>query len=215
MDTQRIAREIARELAELANPATPAMRAVRRRYSQLLRNAEPGEVVRIATLLVRRCRFVAYELLKEHKAAFQTLTVRQILELGEGLDSWGAVDCFACYVSGPSWRDGSLTTGVIRGWSQSADRWWRRAAVVSTVALSRRGGAEDVRKVVEICALAVPDRDDMVVKALSWALRELSKKHPKEARAFLAQHRSALASLVTREVQCKMDTGLKAPRRRE
>jgi 3-methyladenine DNA glycosylase AlkD len=87
--------------------------------------------------------------------------------------------------------------------------------LVSTVALSRLGQSDDIPKILEICSLAVPDRDPLIVKALSWALREVSKSHPKQAKAFLAQHSSALAALVSREVQCKIDTGLKAPRKRE
>jgi len=115
--------------------------------------------------------------------------------------------------SGPAWRDGRLSSAVIRGWAQSEDRWWRRAALVSTVALSRRGEVEDVRRGIEVCALAVSDRDDMVVKALSWALRELVKKHAREARRFLARHKGRLAARVTREVRNKIGTGLKNPRR--
>jgi 3-methyladenine DNA glycosylase AlkD len=183
----------------------------------LLAKAPSGVVVRIALLLARRtdfaCRFVAYEILQHHSAAFAGLTLDQLLKLGKGIDGWAAVDCFACYLSGPAWRDGRLSGAVIRGWAQSQDRWWRRAALVSTVALSRRGEVEDVRRVIEICALAVSDRDDMVVKALSWALRELAKKHEREARKFLAQHKGMLASRVIREVRNKIATGLKNPRR--
>jgi 3-methyladenine DNA glycosylase AlkD len=178
----------------------------------LLAKASPDVVIRTALRLANRssvtCRFVAYEIVQYHKA-FSSLTPEELLKLGEGIDSWAAVDCFACSLSGPVWRDGRLSNAVIRSWSQSEDRWWRRAALVSTVALSRRGDAEDVRRVVNICALAAPDRDDMVVKALSWALRELAKKHPDEASKFLTRHRDALAARVLREVQNKITTGAK------
>jgi 3-methyladenine DNA glycosylase AlkD len=53
----------------------------------------------------------------------------------------------------------------------------------------------------------------MVVKALSWAVRELAKKHPLQARSFIAQHRRVLAARVIREVENKLTTGLKTPRR--
>jgi 3-methyladenine DNA glycosylase AlkD len=213
---QRLANEIASRLAGLSSRTTPAARSIRREYSRLLAKARPELVVRIALLLAQRCefacRFVAYEIVQHHRAAFAGLTLDQLLKLGNGIDSWAAVDCFACYLSGPAWRDGRLSSAVIRGWAQSADRWWRRAALVSTVALSRRGEIEDVRRVIEICGLAVSDRDDMVVKALSWALRELAKTHAREARSFLARHRGSLASRVTRELQNKITTGLKNPR---
>jgi len=216
-DAQRLADEIASRLAELSSRTTPAARSVRREYSRLLAKAPPHLVVRIALLLARRtgfaCRFVAYEIVQHHSAASAGLTPGQLLELGDGIDGWAAVDCFACYLSGPAWRDGRLSSAVIRGWAQSDDRWWRRAALVSSVALSRRGEVEDVRRVTEVCALAVSDRDDMVVKALSWALRELAKKHVREARRFLAQHQESLAPRVSREVRNKLATGLKNPRR--
>jgi 3-methyladenine DNA glycosylase AlkD len=217
LDANRVANEIGSRLAGLSSQTTPAARSVRREYSRLLKEVAPDVVIRTALRLSNRdgvtCRFVAYEIVQHHKAAFTSLTLEDLLKLGTGIDGWAAVDCFACYLSGPAWRDGRLSSVVIRRWIKSADRWWRRAALVSTVALSRRGDAEDVRRVIEICALAVSDRDDMVVKALSWALRELAKKHPDEAGEFLARHRDALAARVTREVQNKIATGLKNPRR--
>jgi 3-methyladenine DNA glycosylase AlkD len=58
----------------------------------------------------------------------------------------------------------------------------------------------------------VADRDDMVVMAMSRALRELAKRDPGAARHFVAAHRDALAARVVREVGNKLTTGLKNPR---
>jgi 3-methyladenine DNA glycosylase AlkD len=79
----------------------------------------------------------------------------------------------------------------------------------NTVALSRRGLDDDVHRVVAVCTRLVGDREDLVVKALSWALRELSKKHPEQVRRFIAQHRKALAAHVIREVENRLPTGRK------
>jgi 3-methyladenine DNA glycosylase AlkD len=57
------------------------------------------------------------------------------------------------------------------------------------------------------------DRDDMIVKARSWALRELARKHKNAARSFLVHNRQTLAARVLREVECKLTSGLKAPRK--
>lgn len=212
---ERLANEIASRLAELPSHSTPIVRRVRREYSRSLAKAPPELVIRIALDLVGRsdftCRWFAYEIVERHKGAFANLTTGQLQKLGEGIDSWAAVDCFGCYLSGPAWRDGRLSTSVIHGWLGSADHWWRRAALVSTIALSRRGESQDIREAIEICTLAVSDRHDMVVKALSWALREVAKKHPGEAKKFIARHRDGLAARVTREVQNKIATGLKNP----
>ncbi len=215
---QRLANRIAAELDGLPSRTTPAVRSLRREYSRSLADEPPDLVIRVALDLANRGdfsrRFLAYELVQHHPAAFTSLTHDQLLKLGEGIDSWRAVDCFACYLSGPAWQDGRLSKKTIREWTKSADHWRRRAALVSTIALSRRGKAGDIRKVLEICALAISDRHDMVVKALSWALRELAKNHSAEAQEFLERHRSSLAPRVIREVQNKLTTGLKNPRRR-
>jgi len=217
-DADQLAGEINSRLVSLSSRTAEMMRVVRRHYSQRLAAAKPGFVIRLSLRLLRQsdpfCRFVAYELISHHKPAFESLTPDHVLKLGQGIDSWSTVDGFACYLAGPTWREGWLPDRVIMDWTRSKDRWWRRAALVSTVALSRRGGADDVRRTVETCAVLVSDHDDMVVKALSWALRELAKKHPERARKFLAEHQRGLAARVIREVGNKLATGLKNPRGR-
>jgi len=61
--------------------------------------------------------------------------------------------------------------------------------------------------------MLVDDSEDMVVKALSWALRELVPHDPVALRAFLREHDRALAARIQREVENKLPTGLKTPRR--
>jgi 3-methyladenine DNA glycosylase AlkD len=100
-------------------------------------------------------------------------------------------------------------------WAKSPNRWWRRAALVSTVPLNNnaRGGQGDVNRTLKICRMLISDRDDMVIKALSWALRELSKRDPLPVSSFLEQYDEQLAPRVKREVTNKLKTGLKNPRR--
>ena len=62
--------------------------------------------------------------------------------------------------------------------------------------------------------MLVDDHDDMVVKAMSWALRVLIVHDPQTVREFLAEYDQVLAARVKREVRNKLATGLKNPRRR-
>jgi 3-methyladenine DNA glycosylase AlkD len=212
--------KIVSRFAALPEPTTEAIRGVRREFSSQLAEALPEVVVRLALKLARRpgigYRFFAYELVQHHKQALRSLTAGSLEELGQGIDSWGAVDSFACYLAGPAWRERQVSDALIKRWARSKDRWWRRAALVSTVPLNSkaRGGTTDVSRTLEICELLIDDRDDMVVKAMSWALRELAKRNPEPVYAFLAQHEDNLASRVTREVKNKLNTGLKNARRR-
>ena len=153
-------------------------------------------------------RGVAYLILERSKAALDAKTVEQ---LGKGNDNWGCVDGFATLVAGPAWRRGQVSDATVRKWARSQDRWWRRTALVSTVALNlkSRGGTGDVPRTLMICELLVADHDDMVVKAMSWALRELSRREPAIVRRFLEQHREQLHPRVLREVRRKLETGRK------
>jgi 3-methyladenine DNA glycosylase AlkD len=198
---------------------TDAIRRLRRKYSNVIAKWAPGDVTQLAMRLVESGgfikRFVAYELVSEHPEALASLDEKLTERLGRGLDSWGSVDTFALYLSGQAWREGQIKDAVVHRWVRSGDRWWRRAALVSTVPLNSkaRGGRGDSARTLEVCELLVADRDDMVVKALSWALRELSKRDSGCVRRFLAKHKQQLAPRVVREVTNKLSTGLKNPRK--
>ena len=129
------------------------------------------------------------------------------------MSSWGEVDLFGYYLSGPAWRAGQIADAQIHRWARSPDRWWRRAALVSTVPLNNktRGGQGDASRTLAVCRLLTHDRDDMVVKALSWALRELAKREPTIVQRFITRHREALPARVVREVANKLRTGKKNP----
>jgi len=61
--------------------------------------------------------------------------------------------------------------------------------------------------------MLISDRDDMIVKAMSWALRRLGTVDPEAARSFVDRHKEQLASLIVREVGRKLETGRKDGRR--
>ncbi|MGH7162344.1 MAG: DNA alkylation repair protein [Planctomycetota bacterium] len=210
-------REIERRIRALPGLATARVRAVRREFSRKLRAAPPREVVALADRLLSRkapgLRFLAFEVVAHHRGALASLRPRDLERLGRSLDGWGSVDTFSVHLMGPAWREGQVPDGFVRKWARSKDRWRRRAALVATVPLNlkSRGGRGDRRRTLELCRLLARDRDDMVVKAVSWALRELAKRDPGAVRAFLRQQGDALARRVRREVRNKLETGLKNP----
>src|SRR5215470_4894880 len=115
---------------------TAALRALRREYSKRLKNASATEIVAIATTLIKRRRvhrFIGDELISSRPDALQILGKKELESLGAGVSSWDQVDCFACYLAGPAWRAGQIEDESIIKWARSRDRWWRRAALVSTV----------------------------------------------------------------------------------
>lgn len=215
-NSDQLVEEIKDRINALPVANVPAVRGIRREISRRLARSEPGQVVELALRLVNEpgLRWVAYELVNQHKAALSSLDTKTLEGLGQGINSWDAVDTFSVYLAGPAWRERQVADSVVHAWASSPDRWWRRTALVSTVALNNkaRGGTGDVDRTIAVCRLLIDDYDDMVVKALSWALRELIKHDSEAVAGFLEEYDSSLAARVKREVRNKLDTGLKNPR---
>lgn len=211
-----LARQIDAEIAALLIRNTPAIRAIRRRHSTALKARSPAFVLDLARALWQTFnhRWVAYELIAAHPQAFRSLDEAALEALGQGIDSWWTVDAFARTLAGPAWRDGLVADALIHCWAHASDCWRRRAALVCTVALNVRscGGRGDAPRTLAVCRLLVDDHDEMVAKAMSWALRELVVHDPQAVQDFLAEYDSRLAARVRREVKNKLRTGLKNPR---
>ena len=207
------------EVRALPSHYAPHIRAVRRARSREWKTAPPKFVAGVALVLAtnqqhRWERWFAYELVRFHKGAFEALDDRILARFAKGLDSWDSVDAFGRILSGPAWAQGMASDSLIDRWSRSRDLWLRRLALVSTVALNMKsdGGRGDTRRTLAICSRMVDDHEDMVVKALSWALRVLSTHDAAAVRAFLRKHDSALAARVKRETANKLKTGRKNPK---
>ena len=215
---EQLESEIVTTLSAMNDSPVGEIREVRRQLSKRISPLPAPVVIQLALRLIKFTgfapRFVAYELVHNHKAALASLNSRNITALGNGIDSWSTVDTFACYLSGPAWREQQIPDALIEKWTRSKDRWWRRSAVVSTVALNNkaRGGRGDTNRTIQICRLVIDDRDDMVVKALSWSLRELSKRDEAAVKKFVSENKARLAPRVLREVKTKLTTGVKNPK---
>lgn len=210
------------EVIERALQGTGSIEELRRRrkaISNQLSAATPEVILSSCQLLLGNGgvpAWLLFEIINNDRRVLAKMTKEQIEELGAGMASWAAVDIFACYIAGPAWREGVLRDSDVARWAKSEDRWWRRAALVSTVPLNNtaRGGVGDTKKTLKICELLRKDREDKVVKALSWALRELSKKDSVAVWEYIRKRQQDLAPRVLREVRNKLATGLKNPAKR-
>jgi len=217
-ERQRVAVTYFPTAMEVIGVAVPDLRDVARDVARRLRGAPAEDVFSLVEALLDANTFegrqAAYEVQARHAAAMAALTAERIERLGCGIDNWASVDVFAVTIAGPAWRKGQLDDDTLRRWARSPDRWWRRAAVVCTVALNQRshGGKGDTARTLAICELVAADRDEMMAKALSWALRALCVVDREAVVAFLEQHGDGLPSRVRREVRNKLATGLKSGR---
>ncbi len=200
---------------EVLGVKVPDQRKVVNSLRKRLRNKDRNSRLELALALVDteifECQQVAYELISKDKKLNSSLSLEEILELRKGLDNWVSVDTFSGYISGIAWREGRISDETIMKWAEDHDRWIRRTALVSTLGLNQkaRGGTGDTKRTLMVCERLKGDHDEFVVKAMSWALRELSKRDHEGARRFLEQNEEVLHKKVVREVRKKLETGRK------
>lgn len=211
-----LVRAVSREVESAPDRRVPTLRRIRREASKRVEELTGHEVLDLARAMLESAddvpRWLVYEIVHHHAQAMASLDAGVLADLGRGMSAWGEVDPFACYLSGVAWREGLMTDEEIMEWADSDDRWWRRAAVVSTVPLNvkARGGRGDPTRTLAMCDRLKADRDPMVVKAVSWALRALAEREPEVVRRYLDAEGEALAPRIGREVHMKLTTGRKS-----
>jgi len=200
---------------------TPEMRKLLKKWWIENKSWPPEKLEALAKELVEtrifECNQVAYELLSLNKKALSQLTLTDLEFLGRNMDNWATTDTFSVLLAGRAWRNNQITDTDILNWLNSENIWWRRAAIVSTVGmnLKTRGGTGDTSRTLMVCEKVVDDRHDMIVKALSWALRELSKHDKPAVENFMKKYDEVLAGRVRREVYTKLETGTKSGKGRK
>lgn len=205
---------VSHELNSLEKVNAASLRALWQELSPRVESLSPRDTIRLAFKIVDAdppaAVPIVYGMLLYHPTALSHLRVADLERIGKTMEGWGEVDCVAG-LAGVAWRNGQIEDSDVHSWAGSANRWWRRAALVSTVPLNMKshGGTGDAKRTLAVCRLLVNDRDDMVVKAMSWALRALSTREPKRVDGFLAKYGDRLAARVSREVRNKLTTGRK------
>ena len=187
------------------------LRGIREQYADW----SPSDWISLCKALVAtnvfECQVLAFELIGRDRKLLNALEYRDLNALGRNLDNWASVDHYAVGIFGVLWGRGVVKDSHIDALLKSDNFWDRRVAVVSTVALNlkSRGGKGDTPRTIAVCERVVDDHHDMIQKALSWALRELSKRDRKAVYSFMEKYEKRLANRVVREVNHKLEFGTK------
>jgi hypothetical protein len=148
-----------------------------------------------------------HPLRRQYSEAIQGAAPRQVLALANGLIELGFSQTHMAYALVGSHRPtrDSLTERTLKRLGRALGDWSTADAFSLFL-----GGTGDVPRTLAVCRQLVTDRDDMVVKGVSWALREIVTHDRGAVRRFLAAHDSELAGRVKREVTSKLTTGRKS-----
>jgi len=123
------------------------------------------------------------------------------------ITNWASCDTFCNHTVGDFIDQYPECTLELKRWTQSENRWMRRAAAVSLIVPAKRGRYLD--EVLEIADLLLTDPDDMVQKGYGWLLKEASREHPEEVFEFIMENKKAMPRTALRYAIEKLPTELR------
>ncbi len=124
------------------------------------------------------------------------------------ITNWASCDGFCNHTVGGFIEQYPECTDELKRWTQSNNRWMRRAAAVSLIIPAKRG--KFCKESVEIADLLLTDTDDMVQKGYGWLLKEVSLKHTDTVFAYIMKNKRRMPRTALRYAIERMPKELKA-----
>lgn len=201
---------------EVIGVGTPALRAVARAWRREHPGADDAGVRALGDALwagaSREERALGLEILRLFPTAIASLSADVHRARAADLDDWGLCDLFGTAIVGP-WvlADPPSRLDLLYELVAGDGVWRPRLALVATVPITRSGALPpDVA--LSLADRVLGRREPMIVKAVSWALREVAKKERRRASLHLRDRGDVLPALVRREVGNVIRTGRKSGR---
>jgi len=124
------------------------------------------------------------------------------------LNDWAKVDGFCNHTVGNFVAKYPESIKEIVGWTNSSNRWMKRAAAVSLIIPAKNG--QFFPEIIQIADRLLLDKDDMVQKGYGWMLKEASKQHQDEVYRYVLKHRKDMPRTALRYAIEKMPPEMKA-----
>jgi 3-methyladenine DNA glycosylase AlkD len=123
------------------------------------------------------------------------------------VDGWGSCDDFCTHAFGSLILQYPALIPSVMKWTESDDRWLRRAAAVVMIYSARRG--EHLDAAFQIADRLLTDGDDMVQKGYGWMLKEVSKCDPARVFDYVMAHKDVMPRISLRYAIEKLDPDLR------
>ena len=125
LDYKKIAKELFDDIQKVQIKNTPNLRRVRQKYSKMLAQAAPEQILDFARYLISHYNYglfgygFAFEIIYYHKTAIKSIGVKELKEFGKQINSWGVAEILAGCLAGPAWRNGQVPDELISSWASS------------------------------------------------------------------------------------------------
>ena len=135
---------------------------------------------RLSALMILRMQYSSFAKASADK---QKSIVRFYLKNTKRINNWDLVDLSCHYILGNWLLDKDRR--ILYKLAKSENLWERRISIISTFAFIRENQFVDT---LEISKILLNDKQDLIHKAVGWALREIGKKDKTTEIDFLNKH---------------------------
>ena len=124
------------------------------------------------------------------------------------LNNWAKCDSFCNHSVGNFVAKYPESIAEIVSWTESPNRWMKRAAAVSLIIPAKYG--QFLPEIIRIADRLLLDKDDMVQNGYGWMLKEASEQHLDEVYQYVLKHRKDMPRTALRYAIEKMPPEMKA-----
>lgn len=162
----------------------PQIRALASRY----RNLSRDEILSLLQSAIHEERALALMILIHQFKKGSPQTRQEIFDIylshTRYINNWDLVDLSARYIVGDHLKE--KPREILYKLARSSSLWERRIAVLATFHYINEGSCDDALRIAEIL---LPDKHDLIQKAVGWMLREVGKRCSEGAEEdFLRRH---------------------------
>lgn len=195
----------------------PQLRAIVRAWGHAHQQIAHDDLVALVDSLwngeSREERMLSTYLLEHYKHLVPDLTRADFEQWRQSLDNWEMTDGLGWVLALWLSADPDARLDYLGELIVEEDVWSHRLALVATATINRgHTGFTIPDLTLELVDRVKTERHPMITKAVSWALREMTKSHPDRVAAYLEENGEVLARHVVCEVNNKLRTGVKRGR---
>ncbi len=152
------------------------------------------------SLFAGACRediLFAIFLMSLYKKEVCTIPWSKINNWLDDVDNWETCDQLAIIVAEVMVTNPTLLKELYR--LATSENKWKRRFAAATIANMNHGGRQYPKETFAVCKILLSDKEQVVSKAVGWALREVSKKCPEQTVDFLNQNKSTMSKKLLKE----------------
>jgi 3-methyladenine DNA glycosylase AlkD len=214
---EELRRELHKGLRTVGNSQSPLARRLAHRFAPRILHQDNRAVLECCEDLLESgdtwqhmiaCAWI--EMLQERLQADAFHTFERWLN--QYVFSWGTCDDFCKRALNPMIERYPSLTSRLKEWTESPNKWVRRASAVSFIRSENGSSAVRLptRDVFAIARCLLKDPDVHVQKGLGWLLKSTSVHNRDEVYRFLVQERGSLSRTAFRYALQKMPKSLRA-----